>query len=172
MDDDVYSPSVAQTSPLNVPIGSPFPIAPMKERSVPEPRQYVSRRESEERRRHASTSSDDSDEQEDDDFVDREAERIRIAKNKKEDAVKSLANIKATRTPKSSGGAVVEVPSTSNGRRRSDAEDYIAQCSGEDARDTQQDVTIADSQTVIPPTLPASVEDVQMDNAEVSVHFS
>ena len=58
-----------------------------------------------------------------------------------------------SRGPSSSGHGAVEVPSTSSKRRQSCEEIYLAQCSGHDARDTQDADTqqrefIADSQNM------------------------
>jgi hypothetical protein len=107
---------------------------------------YTTRKESQERRRQQATVFDDADQSSDDGFSDDEAELNRRAKRRKEEAARELAVISASR-PGSAGKDFVEVPSTSTGRRRSLAEEYEAQCSGFDARDTQSDATILDSQS-------------------------
>ncbi|PVH77055.1 hypothetical protein DL98DRAFT_656977 [Cadophora sp. DSE1049] len=116
----------------------------------PEPRPYVSMQESQEKRRRTiepdiDSSGDDSD---------METPRNRNRKTERELQIqKELARVELRkRTPSTnprssappSSTAAIEVPST--GRRRSFQDDYIAQCTGQDARDTQQDDVIVDSQ--------------------------
>jgi hypothetical protein len=108
---------------------------------------YTTREESQERRRQQARIFDDADQSSDDGFSDDEARLNRRAKRRKEEAARELAIISTSR-PGSAGEDFVEVPSTSTGHRRSLAEEYEAQCSGLDTRDTQQDATIVDSQSV------------------------
>lgn len=107
---------------------------------------YTTREESQERRKQNIRLFDDADQSSDDGFSDDEAEINRRARRRKEEAARELAVIGTSR-PGSAGKNFVEVPSTSTGRRRSLAEKYEAQCSGFDARDTQPDATILDSQS-------------------------
>jgi len=107
---------------------------------------YTTRKESQERRRQQAMVLDDADQSSDDGFSDDEAELNRRAKRRKEEAARELAVVTSSR----SGSArmdFVEVPSTNTGRHRSLAHEYEAQCSGFDARDTQPDATILDSQS-------------------------
>ncbi|KAH7383552.1 hypothetical protein BKA64DRAFT_161033 [Cadophora sp. MPI-SDFR-AT-0126] len=116
----------------------------------PEPRPYVSMQESQEKRRRTiepdfESSGDDSD---------METPRNRNRKTERELQIqRELAKVGLRkRTPSTnprssappSSTAAIEVPST--GRRRSFQDDYITQCTGQDARDTQQDDVIVDSQ--------------------------
>lgn len=107
---------------------------------------YTTCKESQERRRQQARLFSDADQSSSDGFSDDEAELNRRAKRRKEEAARELAVISTSR-PGSAGKDFVEVPSTSTGRRRSLAEEYEAQCSGFDARDTQPDATILDSQS-------------------------
>jgi hypothetical protein len=107
---------------------------------------YTTRKESQERRRRQARVFNDASESSDDGFSDNEAELNRRAKRRKEEAARELAVISTSR-PGSAGKDIVEVPSTSTGRRRSLGEKYEAQCSGFDARDTQPEATIVDSQS-------------------------
>jgi len=126
-----------------------FDTGPKSTWANSEPRPYVSMQESQEKRRRTiepdfDSSCDDSD---------METPRNHNRKTERELQIqKELARVELrkrtpSRNPRSSAPpsstAAVEVPST--GRRRSFQDDYIAQCIGHDARDTQDDV-IVDSQ--------------------------
>lgn len=124
--------------------------------SMREPLQYVSMKESQERRRkETSSSSTSSDTESDSDLDDIPTKRQRERRLREEEIQKQLSAVElhkhavTSSTPASPTPGEVEVPSTSSGRRRSVQEEYIAQCEGTDARDTQQDDFIADSQTVL-----------------------
>ena len=118
--------------------------------SIREPRSYVSMKASQERRRKGTSSvSPNSDGESSDSDMD-ESRRKRQRKIEREQNIqKELAAIELHKRPIPSKPEVassgpVEVPST--GRRRSLPDDYIAQSTGQDARDTQQDEMVADSQ--------------------------
>jgi hypothetical protein len=102
---------------------------------LPDPRSYNSMKESQERRRHDPSpgpSSDDSD---------IEAESSYLQKQKRARKIQqTLSDVEFPgKLPTSPSPEVVEVPSTSSKRRLSrDEEAYLAQCSGLDARDTQE----------------------------------
>lgn len=120
-------------------------IGPLLHPNFPEPFDvYTSRKESQERRKQQAKSLDSDNQTSDDGFSDDEAEMNRRAKRKKEEAARELAVISNPRLG-SAGRDIVEVPST--GRRRSLDDDYEAQCTGFDERDTQPDTTILDSQS-------------------------
>ncbi|CAG8953887.1 hypothetical protein HYFRA_00010848 [Hymenoscyphus fraxineus] len=113
----------------------------------PEPRRYNSMKASQEKREPQcyELSSDDSD---------IEAEKPNRSRALHKHAVEQLSKVtislhrkpKLAEPPSSSYTSAIEVPSTGR-RRRSLQEDYVAQCDGFDARDTQQkDDYIADSQ--------------------------
>jgi hypothetical protein len=109
------------------------------------PRPYVSMKESQERRQQMTLDSDSDCSDSDIEAVPRKRRKEREDQIKKE--LSAVVRMPSSSRPKSSSPAMVEVPST--GRRRSGQEDvYIAQCDGFDARDTQQDDFIADSQAV------------------------
>lgn len=123
--------------------------------SIREPLGYVSMKESQERRRkEMSTSSSDSQSECESDFDDIPFKRQQERKQREEEIRRQLSTVELQKIPITSNLSAspspgdVEVPSTSKGRRRSTQEDYIAQCEGTDARDTQQDDVIVDSQTV------------------------
>jgi hypothetical protein len=110
-----------------------------------EPRPYVSMKESQERRQQATLDSDSDGSDSDIEAVPRKRRKQMEEQIKKE--LSAVVRMPSSSRPKSSSPAMVEVPST--GRRRSgQADNYIAQCDGFDARDTQQDDFIADSQAV------------------------
>jgi hypothetical protein len=110
-----------------------------------EPRPYVSMKESQERRQQTALDSDSDGSDSDIEAVPRKRRKEREDQIKKE--LSAVVRMPSSSRPKSSSPAMVEVPST--GRRRSRQEDdYITQCNGFDARDTQQDDFIADSQAV------------------------
>lgn len=135
-----------------------------------EPRPYVSMQESQERRsRHNGGTQGASSSDSDSDIEAKPRNRrkqmdTRIQKELSAVALKSKETPKMPRSGRSgsSGSPSVEVPST--GRRRSVQEEYLAQCEGSDARDTQvtqneiqmqvdhnntpQDDFVADSQAV------------------------
>ncbi|KAI9047209.1 hypothetical protein LZ554_008663 [Drepanopeziza brunnea f. sp. 'monogermtubi'] len=118
----------------------------------PEPRAYISMKESQEKRQRrqpkiiVSESEDDSDEE----IQNRVLQKKRDLKVQKELATVGVSrkrmpsSLPRSSVPQSSSTPAIEVPST--GRRRSVQEEYLAQCSGHDARDTQQDDIIVDSQ--------------------------
>jgi hypothetical protein len=124
--------------------------------SIREPRPYVSMQESQELRRReleslSPVSGSDTDFSDLDDVPQRQ-----LLKRKREQEIrKELSGIEVRKRPASSGRVAasspeVVVPSTGRkGRRRSIQEDYVAQCEGRDARDTQQDDVIVDSQSEI-----------------------
>ncbi|KAF8850509.1 hypothetical protein BDZ45DRAFT_809089 [Acephala macrosclerotiorum] len=117
--------------------------------SMPETRPYVSMKESQERRRRMRADSDS-------DGSDFEGESLPWNKKKEREmriqremsSVALPTKRAAFSRPNSSGSPGIEVPST--GRRRSVQDEYLAQCEGFHARDTQQttqqDDVIADSQ--------------------------
>jgi hypothetical protein len=115
--------------------------------SPPAPRPYVSMKESQEKRKRGSMNSNsDTDASDSDGAITQERKRNRESRIKRELSTVALPSkrVPASSRPPSSESPAVEVPST--GRRRSVQEEYIAQCEGHDARDTQQDDYIADSQ--------------------------
>lgn len=133
------------------------PFSSVSFHHLPEPYDvYTSRKESQERRRREASAHENIAQSSDDGFSDDDRSLIRRAKLKKEQAAKALAVIGTPRTSITESN-VVEVPSTSNGRRRSLAEDYIAQCSGLDARDTQDSETVEDSQSGLPDQAVAAI---------------
>lgn len=154
--DKVFCSSPAKPTPTaNPQEQSAFKATPLL-RNVPEPhKRYISGKESQERRLRASSLSDDP-VSTDDEWSDHELERCRLAKLRKDAAKRELAQIGSSKPLGTARSDVIEVPSTNNGRRRSIQEDYVAQCTGHDARDTQEDplretqpeVMIADSQHV------------------------
>ncbi|CZT50362.1 uncharacterized protein RSE6_11334 [Rhynchosporium secalis] len=119
----------------------------------PEPRPYVSMRDSQEKRRQTkeplpdpNSSGDDSDNE----AIPRNRRLERELEIQREIAAVGLrkrasTNPRSSAPPSSTAAIDIEVPST--GRRRSFQEEYIAQCIGYDARDTQQDDVIVDSQS-------------------------
>lgn len=125
-----------------------------KKRQNTEPRAYVSMKESQEKRQRRRPVSEPSESDDSDDDI-----QSRVQQKKRDRKVmQELAKVGVSRkrmpstaprssVPRSSNTPAIEVPST--GRRRSVQEEYIAQCSGFDARDTQQDDVIADSQANI-----------------------
>jgi hypothetical protein len=148
-DQRLANPQLLTERPSSIPNGSDGALTtrPFTHQNFPEPfGVYTSRQESQERRRRQAKALDHDSQSSDDGFSDDEAEMNRRAKRKKEEAAKDLAVV-GTPRPGSAGKEIVEVPSTSTGRRRSLAEDYEAQCTGFDARDTQPDTTILDSQS-------------------------
>lgn len=121
-----------------------------------EPEQYVSMQESQERRRKGTSSSvSHSDTESESDLDDISTKRQRERRQRDEEIQRELSTVELHKSmpdfsrPVSPGPGDVEIPSTSKGRRRSLQEEYIAQCEGSDARDTQQDDVIVDSQTVV-----------------------
>jgi hypothetical protein len=121
-----------------------------------EPRPYVSMQESQERRKSEEDASPESDSETDIDDLD-DVPRKRLLKQQMEREIeKELSNIRVPKRPTSSrpvssGSGIVEIPSTGRkGRRRSTQEQYLAQCGGRDARDSQsqQEDVIADSQSM------------------------
>jgi hypothetical protein len=134
--------------------------------SAREPRPYVSMKDSQERRRQENSTPEseaDSDSELDDALTRRHKERRREKRIQEELATVELHKHLTARRHAKSSSAPVEVPST--GRRRSWQDDYIAQCEGFDARDTQsgaeentqlqeteQDEIVTDSQAVLEET--------------------
>jgi hypothetical protein len=119
-------------------------------KSLPHPKPYSSMKASQERRRHNSStnsSSDDSD-------IGAEPSSSYVRKQKRDREIQN--NLSRVKFPQkqftTSSPDAVEVPSTSSKRRLSrDEEAYIAQCSGHEARDTQENDlqhVIADSQKI------------------------
>jgi len=146
-----------QSSDLGHRFVSSFPVM--------EPRQYIPMNQSQERRVQQQSSiprSDPGNTYSDSDIeMDDAAERKRRIDAKTR---RQLSEVSVQRTD-------VEVPSTGRKeRRRSTEEEYIAQCSGLDARDTQtqpptQEV-IADSQTVELPTFSTAQTHVPESDSE------
>ncbi|OBT67341.1 hypothetical protein VE03_03011 [Pseudogymnoascus sp. 23342-1-I1] len=101
--------------------------------------EYVSREESQQRRLQKQAQVEADSDSEEDSF---EREQAIRAKQKKmrEDAAKELAQVSVTRPPKEEEEEV-EVPATGQ-RRRSVSQEYVAQCYGADARDTQTSTQI------------------------------
>lgn len=98
-----------------------------RKRSIPEPMStYEPMRKSQERRSTSEVRSDPVSSGEDDDRYDSMARRMKV-KSKKEAALKQLTAINFPRPLRPDD---VEVPSTSQRRRPSQAEEYIAQCHG------------------------------------------
>jgi hypothetical protein len=150
VDDRLASPYGTQSPPRNSEDVIPSVIAPLIQ-GMPEPHElYISRRQSQEQRIQDSFADNEGVSDEDDDFLDYQASKSRAARLKKEAAARELAKVGTSRLTGSAESDMVEVPSTSKGRRRSESQEYIAQCDGVDARDsqltTQQEFTIVDSQ--------------------------
>ncbi|KFY94145.1 hypothetical protein V500_03398 [Pseudogymnoascus sp. VKM F-4518 (FW-2643)] len=106
-----------------------------------EPHEYVSREESQQRRLQKLAQAEVDSDSEEDSF---EREQAIRAKQKKmrEDAAKELAQVSVTRAPKEEEEEEeVEVPATGQ-KRRSVSQEYVAQCYGADARDTQTSTQI------------------------------
>ncbi|CZR56598.1 uncharacterized protein PAC_06487 [Phialocephala subalpina] len=143
-----------------------FDVGPRSSR-IDEPRPYVSMKESQERRRrmHADSDTDGSDFEAEPAPRNKRREReVRIQREMS--SVALPARRPTSSRPTSSNSPGIEVPST--GRRRSVQEEYLAQCEGFDARDTQhttqQDEVIADSQGLPghhPNAAPLDREEVQ-----------
>jgi hypothetical protein len=110
---------------------------------------YRTRQESQERRNQQKEAYEESDS--DESLFDQQALRKLKRRQAQEIAQKELAKVSVTMTPiEKKKKDEVEVPETV--RRRSAADDYHAQCTGFDARDSQyqngeEDEVIADSQT-------------------------
>lgn len=127
-----------------------FPL----ESSVRAPLEYVSMKESQERRRKDPSPSPQSDTESESDLDDIPTIRQRERRHREKEIQRQLSTVELHKHATTSSGSIspspgdIEVPSTSNRRRRSIQEDYIAQCEGTDARDTQQDDVIMDSQAV------------------------
>ncbi|KAG0646484.1 rad9 [Hyphodiscus hymeniophilus] len=115
-------------------------------RSRHEPRDtYVSIKESQERRQKESSTSESEIESESD--TEARIPRERQRREREAKVHRQLAQVTSSR-PGSGISGDVEVPA-SGGRRRSVEEDYIAQCKGTDARDTQQEDIVIDSQAIV-----------------------
>ncbi|KAF4635590.1 hypothetical protein G7Y89_g2497 [Cudoniella acicularis] len=144
--------------------------------SIPEPRRYSSVQESQERRKKQSKSTtpqSDSESSSDSD-IDSEPRKHNLKRKRDLDIARQLSAIEfrhripsimrpSSLPPSSSppslppslppsslptSQAAVEVPSTANRRRRSVQEEYLVQCDGYDARDTQQEEVVTDSQAL------------------------
>jgi hypothetical protein len=122
--------------------------------SIRGPLEYVSMKESQERRRKETSPSLQSDTESESDLDDIPPTRRRERRQREQEIQRQLSTVElhkhatTSSRPVSPSPGDVEVPSTSNRRRRSIQEDYVAQCEGTDARDTQQDDVIMDSQAV------------------------
>lgn len=108
--------------------------------SFPEPRRYNSLKESQERRKRQAevgTLDSDSDGSDSDIEVRSRSKRLKMERAIRQQlgAVRMPPNRPRSSSAKMEHGA----PSTVSGRRRSIQDDYVAQCNGFDARDTQQD---------------------------------
>jgi hypothetical protein len=112
-----------------------------------EPRPYTSMRASQERRK-ASSSPVESETDDDMDLGDELVTMRQQLQDRRAKILQELSSVQLSR-PSSSGNVDVEVPSTGHkGRRRSIEDDYVAQCEGLDARDSQNEDVIADSQAL------------------------
>ncbi|KFY63484.1 hypothetical protein V496_03932 [Pseudogymnoascus sp. VKM F-4515 (FW-2607)] len=109
----------------------------------PEPHEYVSREESQQRRLQKQAQVEDDSDSEEDSFERDQAIRAKQRKMR-EDAAKELAQVSVTRAPKEEEEEEVEVPATGQ-KRRSVSQEYVAQCYGADARDTQTSTQIHNS---------------------------
>ncbi|OBT72271.1 hypothetical protein VF21_07966 [Pseudogymnoascus sp. 05NY08] len=109
-----------------------------------EPHEYVSREESQQRRLQKQAQAEADSDSEEDPFEREQAMRAKQRKMR-EDAAKELAQVSVTRAPKEEEeDEEVEVPATGQ-KRRSVSQEYVAQCYGADARDTQTSTQIRDS---------------------------
>ncbi|KAH7330443.1 hypothetical protein BKA65DRAFT_461307 [Rhexocercosporidium sp. MPI-PUGE-AT-0058] len=129
-----------------------FDTGPKNAWANPEPRPYVSMKESQEKRRRETepdydSSGDDSDIEATPRNQNRKMEReLQIQKELATVGLRKGASTNPRSSAPASSTAAVDVEVPSTGRRRSFQDEYIAQCSGHDARDTQQDDVIVDSQ--------------------------
>ncbi|KFY23039.1 hypothetical protein V493_06144 [Pseudogymnoascus sp. VKM F-4281 (FW-2241)] len=109
-----------------------------------EPHEYVSREESQQRRLQRQAQAEAGSDSEEDSFEREQAVRAKQRKMR-EDAAKELAQVSVTLPPKEEEEEEeVEVPATGQ-KRRSVSQEYVAQCYGADARDTQASTQIHDS---------------------------
>ncbi|KFZ05320.1 hypothetical protein V501_08465 [Pseudogymnoascus sp. VKM F-4519 (FW-2642)] len=110
-----------------------------------EPHEYFSREESQQRRLQKQAQAEADSDSEEDSFEREQAMRAKQRKMR-EDAAKELAQVSVTRAPKEEEeeDEEVEVPATGQ-KRRSVSQEYVAQCYGADARDTQTSTQIRDS---------------------------
>jgi BRCT domain, a BRCA1 C-terminus domain len=108
---------------------------------------YETRKESQDRRDQMANADKDDNQSSDDGFSDSETEMSRRARRAKEAAAREIAGVRASIPPPNLKSDEVEVPSTSNRRRRSRSEAYASQCN-EDIRNTREETTIVDSQSV------------------------
>ncbi|KAI9740964.1 MAG: hypothetical protein M1818_004570 [Claussenomyces sp. TS43310] len=127
-----------------------FSTSSLSRSNAQEPLQiYTSRKDSQElRERQSRLPSDDDDDgpSSDGDIFDDDFGPIRRARRKQQAATREIAAAEAAVSSMKEHD-LIEVPSTANGRRRSIQEEYIAQCSGADGRDAQEEETlIVDSQ--------------------------
>jgi hypothetical protein len=105
---------------------------------------YRSRRESQERREQQNPVNNKENHSSDDDF-ETDIQRHFRRKRAQDARMKGLEKFSASFRAPAIAGDDIEVPSTSNGRRRSVSEEYVQQCEGTDIRDSQQDMVV-DSQ--------------------------
>ncbi|KAK4122240.1 hypothetical protein N657DRAFT_599182 [Parathielavia appendiculata] len=139
-------PDGVPSSPVNT-ASTGHPVVPesshdgsRRKRSGPEPlATYEPMRKSQERRSTSEVRPDHVSSGEDDEDQDSIA-RWRRARSKKEAALKQLTAISLPRTVTAGD---VEVPSTSQRRRPSQAEAYIAQCRGRNLADTDSECPVA-----------------------------
>jgi hypothetical protein len=133
--------------------------------SLPEPRIYKPMKESQERREKEAQAPLDSGSETDSDIeADPRSQRRQIERViQKQFSPVRLPRMPPSRPRSSSARMETEtpVPQASTGRRRSIQEEYIAQCDGLDARDTQQDTVIGEPDTVI-----ADSQQAPQDNRE------
>ncbi len=166
----IHQPLLDRTDDLkNTRLVSPI-TGNVMQQNFPEPFDvYTTRKESQERRRQQARVFDDAEQSSDDGFSDDDADLNRRAKQRKDEAARALAVISTSR-PGSAGKDFVEVPSTNTGRRRTQAKEYEAQCLGSDARDTQPDATIVDSQSMPAGITALSGETTSLRNDNVFCH--
>lgn len=115
-----------------------------------EPQPYISMQQSQERRRDTMLPSDPESDGSDSDIEPGVRQKRGTSRRIQRELSAVVVRASGSSRPTSSNSPRVEVPSTSTGRRRSIQDDYLAQCEGSDARDTQnttQDDFIADSQS-------------------------
>lgn len=152
-DDD----SVDQGNDADTPV-PPFGIS--RRKNVLEPiSEYKSWRKQSTASNASKSSSQGGEEENSDSEVDEAAYRRRLVRLKQEKASKSLPSISLPRSS-SNKGDNVEVPSTNRpkpiqNRRKTNADQYLAQCHGEPATDNDaSQETVADSQEVQAPPQP------------------
>ncbi|KAJ4306613.1 radiation sensitive protein rad9 [Collariella sp. IMI 366227] len=155
--------SSASTGNHVVPESSHDP--PPRKRSAPEPMStYEPMRKSQERRATSEVRSDFVSSGEDDDRYDSIARRRR-ARFKKEAALKQLTAISIARLPKMDE---VEVPSTSQRRRASQADAHLTQCHGKNLPDKDSDDQDAVKESQHQPPPPAQEPLLEDDDSTQS----